>query len=89
MADNTIGSTQAPFVGTSNLRSGAILAELRLGVPEGQGDYQFVPESNVIKGTTKASGVIVEINPLSTSMQSSVVYPNDPRLKIYKQIESS
>ena len=89
MADNTIGSTQASFVGTSNLRSGATLAELRLGVPEGQGDYQFVPESNVIKGTTKASGVIVEINPLSTSMQSSVVYPNDPRLKIYKQIESS
>ena len=89
MADNTIGSTQAPFVGTSNLRSGATLAELRLGVPEGQGDYQFVPESNVIKGTTKAIGVIVEINPLSTSMQSSVVYPNDPRLKIYKQIESS
>ena len=84
-----MASTQAPFVGTSNLRSGATLAELRLGVPEGQGDYQFVPESNVIKGTTKASGVIVEINPLSTSMQSSVVYPNDPRLKIYKQIESS
>ena len=89
MADNIISSTQAPFVGTSNLRSGATLAELRLGLPEEQGDYQFVSESNVIKGTTKASGVIVEINPLSTSMQSSVVYPNDPRLKIYKQIESS
>ena len=89
MADNTIGSTQAPFVGTSNLRSGATLAKSRLGLPEAQGDYRFVPESNVIKGTTKASGVIVEINPLSTSMQSSVVYPNDPRLKIYKQIESS
>ena len=89
MADNIISSTQAPYVGTSNLRSGATLAELRLGLPEEQGDYQFVSESNVIKGTTKASGVIVEINPLSTSMQSSVVYPNDPRLKIYKQIESS
>ena len=89
MADNIISSTQAPFVGTSNLRSGATLAELRLGLPEEQGNYEFVPESNVIKGTTKASGVIVEINPLSTSMQSSVVYPNDPRLKIYKQIESS
>ena len=89
MADNIISSTQAPFVGTSNLRSGATLAELRLGLPEEQGDYQFVPESNVIKGTSKASGVIVEINPLSTSMQSSVVYPNDPRLKIYKQSESS
>ena len=89
MADNTIGSIQASFVGTSNLRSGATLAELRLGLPEEQGDYQFVPESNAIKGTTKASGVIVEINPLSTSIQSSVVYPNDPRLKIYKQIENS
>ena len=89
MVDNIISSTQAPFVGTSNLRSGATLAELKLGLPEEQGDYQFVPESNVIKGTTKASGVIMEINPLSTSMQSSVVYPNDPRLKIYKQIESS
>jgi hypothetical protein len=89
MADYTIGSTQAPFVGTSNLRSGATLAELRLGLPEAQGDYQFVPESNAIKGTTKASGVIVDINPLSSSMQNSVVYPNDPRLKIYKQIESS
>jgi len=74
MADNIISSTQAPFVGTSNLRSGATLAELRLGLPEEQGDYQFVPDS---------------INPLSTSMQSSVVYPNDPRLKIYKQIENS
>jgi hypothetical protein len=31
----------------------------------------------------------VDINPLSTSMQTSVVYPNDPRLKIYKQIQSS
>ena len=89
MAENTINSTLAPFVGTSNLRSGATLAELRLGLPEVQGDYQFVPESNAIKGTTKASGVIVDINPLSTSMQNSVVYPNDPRLKIYKQIESS
>ena len=89
MADNIINSTQAPFVGSSNLRSGATLAESRLGLPEAQGDYRFVPESNVIKGTTKASGVIVEINPLSTSMQSSVVYPNDPRLKIYKQIENS
>jgi len=89
MADNIIRSTQAPFVGTSNLRSGATLAELRLGLPEEQGDYQFVPDSNAIKGTTKASEVIVDINPLSTSMQSSVVYPNDPRLKIYKQIESS
>jgi hypothetical protein len=89
MAENTINSTLAPFVGTSNLRSGATLAELRLGLPEAQGDYQFVPDSNAIKGTTKASGVIVDINPLSTSMQSSVVYPNDPRLKIYKQIESS
>ena len=89
MADYTIGSTQAPFVGTSNLRSGATLAELRLGLPEAQGDYRFVPESKTIKGTTKASGVIVDINPLSTSMQTSVVYPNDPRLKIYKQIESS
>jgi len=89
MADNIISSTQAPFVGTSNLRSGATLAELRLGLPEQQGDYQFVPESKAIKGTTKASGVIVDINPLSTSMQTSVVYPNDPRLKIYKQIQSS
>jgi len=71
------------------LRSGATLAELRLGLPEEQGDYQFVPDSNAINGTTKARGVIVEINPLSTSMQSSVVYPNDPRLKIYKQIENS
>ena len=89
MADNIISSTQAPFVGTSNLRSGGTLAELRLGLPEAQGDYQFVPESKAIKGTTEASGVIVDINPLSTSMQTSVVYPNDPRLKIYKQIESS
>jgi hypothetical protein len=89
MADNIISSTQAPFVGTSNLRSGATLAELRLGLPEKQGDYQFVLESKAIKGTTKASGVIVDINPLSTSMQTSVVYPNDPRLKIYKQIQSS
>jgi len=87
MAENTINTTLAPFVGTSNLRSGATLAELRLGLPEEQGDYQFVPDSNAINGTTKARGVIVEINPLSTSMQSSVVYPNDPRLKIYKQIE--
>ena len=89
MADNIINSTLAPFVGTSNLRSGATLAELKLGLPEAQGDYQFVPESNAIKGTTKASGVIVDINPLSTSSQTRVVYPNDPRLKIYKQIESS
>ena len=89
MADNIISSTQAPIVGTSNLRSGATLAELRLDLPEEQGDYQFVPDSNAIKGTTKASEVIVVINPLSTSMQSSVVYPNDPRLKIYKQIENS
>ena len=89
MADNIINSTLAPFVGTSNLRSGATLAELKLGLPEAQGDYQFVPESNAIKGTTRASGVIVDINPLSTSSQTSVVYPNDPRLKIYKQIESS
>ncbi len=89
MADNIINSTLAQFVGTSNLRSGATLAELKLGLPEAQGDYQFVPESNAIKGTTKASGVIVDINPLSTSSQTSVVYPNDPRLKIYKQIESS
>ena len=89
MADNIISSTQAPFVGTSNLRSGATLAELRLGLSEEQGDYQFVPDSNAIKGTTKASEVIVVINPLSTSMKSSVVYPNDPRLKIYKQIENS
>ena len=44
MADYTIGSTQAPFVGTSNLRSGATLAELKLGLPEEQGDYQFVPD---------------------------------------------
>ena len=89
MADNIINSTLAPFVGTSNLRSGATLAELKLGLPEAQGDYQFVPEANAIKEITKASGVIVDINPLSTSMQNSVVYPNDPRLKIYKQIESS
>jgi len=89
MADNIISSTQAPYVGTSNLRSGATLSELKMGLPEAQGDYQFVPESNAIRGTTKASGVIVDINPLSTSMQNSVVYPNDPRLKIYKQIESS
>ena len=89
MAENTINTTLAPFVGTSNLRSGATLAELRLGLPEEQGNYQFVPDSNTINGTTKARGVIVEINPLSTSMQSSVVYPNDPRLKIYKQIENS
>ena len=89
MADNIISSTQAPFVGTSNLRSGATLAELKLGLPEAQGDYQFVPEANAIKEITKSSGVIVNINPVSTSMQTSVVYPNDPRLKIYKQIESS
>ena len=89
MADNIINSTLAPFVGTSNLRSGATLAELKLGLPEAQGDYQFVPEANVIKEITKSSGVIVNINPVSTSMQTSVVYPNDPRLKIYKQIESS
>ena len=89
MADNIISSTQAPFVGTSNLGSGGTLAELRLGLPAAQGDYRFVPESKAIKGTTKASGVIVDINPLSTSMQTSVVYPNDPRLKIYKQIQSS
>jgi hypothetical protein len=89
MADNIINSTQAPFVGTSNLRSGATLAELKLGLPEAQGDYQFVPEANAIKEITKSSGVIVNINPVSTSMQTSVVYPNDPRLKIYKQIESS
>jgi len=89
MADNIINSTQAPFVGTSNLRSDATLAELKLGLPEAQGDYQFVPEANAIKEITKSSGVIVNINPVSTSMQTSVVYPNDPRLKIYKQIESS
>jgi len=89
MADNIFSSTQAPYVGTSNLRSGATLSELKLGLPEAQGDYQFVPESSAIKGTAKASGVIVDINPLSISMQNSVVYPNDPRLKIYKQIESS
>ena len=89
MADNIISSTQAPYVGTSNLRSGATLAELKLGLPEAQGDYQFVPEANAIKEITKSSGVIVNINPVSTSMQTSVVYPNDPRLKIYKQIESS
>jgi hypothetical protein len=89
MADNIINSTQAPFVGTSNLRSGATLAELKLRLPEAQGDYQFVPEANAIKEITKSSGVIVNINPVSTSMQTSVVYPNDPRLKIYKQIESS
>ncbi|NBV80710.1 MAG: hypothetical protein EBR64_03165 [Burkholderiaceae bacterium] len=89
MADNIINSTLAPFVGTSNLRSGATLAELKLGLPEAQGDYQFVPEANAIKEITKSSGVIVNINPVSTSMQTSVVYPNDPRLKIYKQIESS
>ena len=89
MADNIISSTQAPFVGTSNLRSGATLAELKLRLPEAQGDYQFVPEANAIKEITKSSGVIVNINPVSTSMQTSVVYPNDPRLKIYKQIESS
>jgi len=89
MADNIINSTQAPFVGTSNLRSGATLAELKLRLPEAQGDYQFVPEANAIKEITKSSGLIVNINPVSTSMQTSVVYPNDPRLKIYKQIESS
>jgi len=89
MADNIINSTLAPFVGTSNLRSGATLAELKLRLPEAQGDYQFVPEANAIKEITKSSGVIVNINPVSTSMQTSVVYPNDPRLKIYKQIESS
>ena len=89
MADNTISSVQAPYVGSSNLRSGATLAELKLGLSEQQGDYQFVPQSNAIEGTTKASGVIVDINPLSTSLQTSVVYPNDPRLKIYKQIENS
>lgn len=89
MADNTIGSVQAPYVGSSNLRSGSTLAELKLGLPEQQGDYRFVPQSNAIEGTTKASGVIVDINPLSTSLQTSVVYPNDPRLKIYKQIENS
>jgi len=89
MADNIVNSTQAPFVGTSNLRSGATLADLKLRLPEAQGDYQFVPEANAIKEITKSSGVIVNINPVSTSMQTSVVYPNDPRLKIYKQIESS
>jgi len=88
MADNTISSVQAPNVGSSNLRSGATLAELRLGLPEEEGDYQFVPKSNAQEGTSKASGVIVDINPLSTSLQSSVAYPNDPRLKIYKQIEN-
>lgn len=87
MADTAISSSQAPFVGDSNLRSGATLAELRLGLPKAQGDYQFVPIS--IDGTSKSSGVIMDINPLSTSMQTSVVYPNDPRLKIYKQIENS
>jgi len=89
MADNIISATQTPYVGTSNLRSGATLSELKLGLPEAQGDYQFVPESSAMKGTAKASGVIVDINPLSISIQNSVVYPNDPRLKIYKQIESS
>jgi hypothetical protein len=89
MADTPINSVLAPYVGTSNLRSGATLAELKLGLPETQGDYRYVPKSNAIEGTEKASGVIVDINPLSTSLQTSVVYPNDPRLKIYKQIENS
>jgi hypothetical protein len=89
MSDKLISSIEAPFVGISNQRSNATLAELKIGLPESQGDYKFVPKSDQSEDTNKTSGVIVEINPLSTSVQTSVVYPNDPRLKIYKQIENA
>jgi len=89
--DSLISFSQTHMVPSSNLRRNSMLAEFKLGAPgpQEQGNSQFGSYSNAVNGTSKAKDVTLTIDPLSASVQTSVVYPNDPRLKIYKQIESS
>jgi len=91
--DSLISFSQTHMVPSSNLRRNSMLAEFKLGAPgpgpQEQGNSQFGSYSNAVNGTPKSKDVTLTIDPLSASVQTSVVYPNDPRLKIYKQIESS